>query len=43
MTLFLCWLLGHRWVRMTSGRGLFVHWDRCSRGCGASRIRKGSG
>ena len=38
----LCHLGWHRWQRMTTGRGQFVHWDRCARGCGESRIRKGT-
>lgn len=38
----LCELGEHDWNEMTAGRGMFVHWDRCIRGCGEQRMRKGS-
>lgn len=39
-----CFLLGHRWQLMTTSYGYtrVVRADRCGRGCGASRTRKGA-
>jgi len=37
----LCNLGLHRWHLMTTGRAGFVKFERCSRGCGAIRTRKG--
>lgn len=36
-----CRLGLHAWHLMTSGRAGFVRWERCRRGCGATRMRKG--
>ncbi len=37
----LCDLGLHHWHLMTTARAGFVKFDRCSRGCGATRTRKG--
>lgn len=37
-----CAIGDHDWVLMTTARQGYVSWDRCSRGCGNQRIRKGS-
>ena len=36
-----CAIGDHDWVVMTTGRQGYVNWERCARGCGSQRIRKG--